>query len=118
MPKLIYPKEILTPNTLVGGNIEKFKQSYEILYYKSFKQYQGKVALYIYLNNEEKQYAKRSIYFSNIEQLKIFIMELTKAYFYFKDQTVTPQIPLSAFRNINLGSFLTDLREKIIKEWR
>ena len=113
-----YKKELLIPQTTVAGNIRDFKQSYEIFYYPKTDDLPDKIALYIHLiNSEEKQYAKRSLYFSSIEQLKTLIYDLSQAYFYFRDKRIEPDINLPDFRLINLDNFLYNLRKKILNIW-
>ena len=116
--KKLYEKEILVPLTTVAGNIKDFKQQYEILYYPKSGELVDKIALYMYLAGEEgMQYAKRSIYFSSHEQLKQLIFDLTKAYFYFRDQRIKPVIPESEFRLISLSSFLEHISIRQKGEW-
>lgn len=108
----------LTGEQIVAGNIKDFQQLYEIFYYPTERSLVDKIALYIYLANKEKQYAKRSIYFSSIEQLKEFIIDLVMAYFYFIDKRIKPDIPLDMFRRIRLSSFLNELGDKQLMMWR
>ena len=114
---MAYKKDILTPKTTVAGNIRDFKQSYEIFYYPTADDLPDKVAMYIYLMNEEKQYAKRSIFFSSHQQLRELIIDLIKAYFFFRDKKIKPVIPLSEFRKISLSSFLEEISTKLRYIW-
>ncbi len=113
-----FEKELIVEQKTVAGNIRNFKQSYEVYYYNKTKEYTDKIAFYIYLLSEEKQYAKRSIYFDNFEQLGELIKDLTKAYFYFRDKRLKPVIPLSEFRKISLSSFLEHLNTNQIGIWK
>ena len=112
-----FEKELIVPSKTVAGNITNFKQSYEIFYYPKTENYTDKIAFYIYLLSEEKKYAKRSIYFSNFEQLGELIQDLTKAYFYFRDKRLKPVIPLIDFRKLSLSSFLEHLSINQNKVW-
>ncbi len=117
----LYEKEIITPITTVAGNIKDFKQQYEIKFYPKADDLPPKVALYIYLTNKEKQYAKRSVYFSAETQLKQLIFDLTKAYFYFRDKKKTDlpiPMPLEELRKDNLNDFLMKLRNNQLVVWR
>ncbi len=115
--KKVYEKEIITPLTTVAGNISDFKQQYEIKFYPKADDLPSKIALYIYLTREDKQYAKRSIYFSSETHLKQLILDLTKAYFYFRDKKNTP-INKEQFRLINLTDFLKRLEDNQRNIWR
>lgn len=111
---MTYQKTILTPRTEVEGNIKNFKQTYELVYYAKTDEYLDKVTLYIHLDNEKENNVK-SIYFSNHEQLKLFIFELIKAYFHFRDKTTIYYCPKADFRKITLSSFLIDIKNKMLK---
>ncbi len=114
-----YEKQILIPRTIVSGNIRDFKQSYEIFYYPKADDLPDKIALYIHLvNSEGKQYAKRSIYFSSLEQLREFIYNSAQAYFYFRDKRIVLEISLPDFRLIHLDDFLYKLRKKQLNIWK
>ena len=112
-----FEKELIVNQKTVAGNIRNFKQSYEIFYYPKTEEYVDKIAFYIYLLSEDKQYAKRSIYFSNFEQLGELIKDLTKAYFYFRDKRLKPIIPITEFRRISLNSFLEHLQRSQRAVW-
>ena len=117
-PEKVYEKEILTKLVTVAGNISDFKQQYEIKFYPKADDLPQKVALYIYLTSEEKQFAKRSIYFSSAEQLKRLIFDLTSAYFYFRDKKVTPINTREQFRLTNLDDFLIKLKANQLNIWK
>ena len=113
-----YEKIILTNNTTVAGNIKDFTQSYKIQFYPETKDLPSKIALYIYLDSAEKSFAKRSVYFSSTEQLRVLITDLTQAYFYFLDKRNKDiAIPREEFRNIRLDNFLFELRKKQLRKW-
>ncbi len=117
-PEKVYEKEILTKLVTVAGNISDYKQQYEIKLYPKADDLPQKVALYIYLTSEEKQFAKRSIYFSSAEQLKRLIFDLTSAYFYFRDKKVTPINTREQFRLTNLDDFLIKLKANQLNIWK
>ena len=108
----------LTGEQIVAGNIRDFQQLYEIFYYPPERSLPMKIALYIYLASKDKQYAKRSIYFSSIEQLKELIINLTKSYFYFMDNKINPVIPKGEYNLIMLSDLLEHIRKKQLEEWR
>ena len=108
----------LTGEEVVAGNIKDFQQLYQIFYYPKERSLVDKIALYIYLGNNYKKYAKRSIYFSSIEQLKKLIINLMKAYFYFIDKRIIPDIPVSEFRRIKLDELLRELRTEQMGVWQ
>lgn len=108
----------LTGEKIVAGNIKDFQQLYQIFYYPKERALTDKIALYIYLGSNYKKYARRSIFFSSLEQLKGLILDLTKAYFYFKDMREIPDIEISKYRMILLDNLLAELRTKQIGEWR
>ncbi len=121
MTKKVYEKEIVVPITTVAGNIRDFKQQYEIKFYPKADDLPPKIALYIYLVKEDKQYAKRSVYFSAEAQLKQLIFDLTKAYFYFRDKKKTNlpiQMPIEELRKDSLDNFLVKLRTNQLDVWR
>ncbi len=113
-----YEKEVWIHKTTVSGNIRDFTQSYEGFYYPRANDLVDKFALYIYLDSPDKSNAIRSIYFSSHEQLKELIIDLTVAYFRFRDKRIKPDIPLSQFRNISLTDFLESLRTKLVNFWK
>ena len=115
--KKAYKRETLIPITTVAGNISDFKQQYEIKFYPKADDLPDKIALYIYLTKQDKQFAKRSIYFSSVEQLKTLIFDLTQAYFFFRDKKITPAVNRETFRNIDLNTFLKDLSKKQLSVW-
>ncbi len=110
-------KDIIIPKTTVAGNIRDFNQSYEIFYYPKAEDLPDKVAVYIYLTNENKSFAKRSLFFSSHEQLKEYIFDLVKAYFVLRDKRITPVIPLSEYRKISLSSLLENLEQRQLALW-
>ena len=114
--KKAYKRETLIPITTVAGNISDFKQQYEIKFYPKADDLPDKVALYIYLAREDKQFAKRSIYFSSYVQLKQLIIDLTQAYFFFKDKKSEPD-NRELFRMLQLDDFLTDIKTKQLSIW-
>ena len=113
-----YTRDTIISKTTVAGNIRDYKQSYEIFYYPKSDDLVDKMAMYIYLDGEEKSFAKRSIYFSSVEQLKTLILNLTRSYFIFKDKRTNPAVPREQFRLIQLDSFLSELKEKQLNFWR
>lgn len=59
----------LSQEQIVMGNISKHLQVYDIKYYPPEKGLVDKVALYIYLKEEEgggQKYARRSVYFAEL----------------------------------------------------
>ena len=116
-----YDKIILTNLTTVAGNIRDFKQQYEIKFYPKADDLPAKIALYIYLTKEEKQFAKRSVYFSSAEQLKRLILDLTEAYFYFKDKKIIKlpiPMPIEELRKDDLNDFLIKLKLNQLNIWK
>ncbi len=116
--KMKYTRNTIVPKTTVAGNIRDFRQTYEIFYYPKADDLPDKIAMYIYLENQEKSYAKRSIYFSSTEQLKLLITDLIQSYLYFLDKKSNPVVPREQFRLIQLDSLLTELKEKQLSFWR
>lgn len=112
----------LTGEQVVAGNISDFQQSYQIFYYPKERSLVDKIAMYIYLNPNQitgkKQYAKRSIYFSSINQLKGMIINLMQSYFYLINQRIIPEIPISEFRKIKLNELLSELRTRQLELWQ
>lgn len=113
---MMYEKQILIPKRTVAGNIRDYKQQYEIFYYPKAGDLLDKVAIYIYLVGN-KQFAKRSIYFSSHEQLKDYILDLIDVYFKFRDKRIKPIIPLLEFRKISLQSFIEKLETRQRAIW-
>ena len=103
----------------IEGNIRDYKQIVEILYYPKTEEFPSdKIAVYTYLEDptkpiEEQRLAKRSIYFKFETELKEFIVALSKAYFYFKEQK--KEINPENF-NYHLSRFLNEV-EKEIRGW-
>ncbi len=119
--KKVYAREIITPLTTVAGNISDFKQQYEIKFYPKADDLPAKIALYIYLTKEESKFAKRSVYFSSAEQLKRLILDLTQAYFYFKDKkglNLPIKMPLEEIRKEDLSDFLIKLKLNQLNIWK
>lgn len=114
---MAYTKEIIIPKKTVSGNIRDFKQQYEVFYYPKIDDLIDKVAVYIYLTNGEKQYAKRSLFFSSRQQLEECIFDLIKVYFYFRDKRIQPAILISDFRKISLNSFLEKIEQRQRAIW-
>ena len=108
----------LTGEQIVAGNIKDFKQIYEIFYYSKENKLVDKIALYIFLANKEKRYARRSIYFSSLPQLRHLIKDLVKSYFYFLDNRIQPAIPRNEYRIMMLGGLLDELKLMQIEEWK
>jgi len=116
---MTYTKEIIIAETTIAGNISDFNQSYEGFFYPAVKDLPSKFALYIHLTGSDGiKKAKRSLYFSSHEQLKDLIINLTKAYFFFRDKRFKPDIPVERFRTISLEIFLADLKTKQLDVWR
>ena len=114
-----YEKEIIIQETTVAGNISDFNQGYEGFFYPEVKDLPSKFALYIHLTGEDGiKKARRSIYFSSVEQLRNLIIDLTQAYFYFRDKRIKSVKPIEEFRLISLNSFLEELRDKQLNKWR
>ncbi len=116
--KKVYEREIVTNLTTVAGNISDFKQQYEIKFYPKADDLPDKIALYIYLTRADKQFAKRSIYFSSAEQLKELIFNLTKSYFYFRDKKNPLVANREQFRLVNLDDFLVSLKGNQRNIWK
>ncbi len=114
-----YQKEIIIEETTVAGNIKDLTQSYEGFFYPEAREFPSKFALYIHLTGEDGiKKARRSLYFSSHEQLKTLIFELTKAYFFFRDKRIKPDIPIESFRTISLASFVNELKNKQLSIWK
>lgn len=107
----------LTGEKVVAGNIKDFQQIYQLFYYPKERSLPDKVAFYIYLANNKKLYAKRSIYFSSLEQLKTLAKDIIKAYFYFLDKRVVPDIEVSRYRKLMLEALLQELRREQVNVW-
>jgi hypothetical protein len=113
----------LSGEQVVAGNISDHQQCYDIKYYPQEGKLIDKVAVYFILkpkNNisDYNKYAKRSTYFSSLEQLKNFIINLTKAYFYLLERRNIPDIEIARYRMIMLNSFMDELRRKQTDEWQ
>ena len=115
----MYEKEVIIKETVVAGNISDFNQSYEGFFYPKVKDLPSKFALYIHLTGQDGiKKAKRSLYFSSHEQLKELIFNLTKAYFFFRDKRIKPDIPVHTFRTMSLTKFLVELRINQFNNWK
>lgn len=102
----------------VAGNIRDFRQTYELFYYPKVDDLPDKIALYLYLENEKKEFAKRSIYFSSIEQLKDLIVDLTKAYCLFREKRNNPDVSLRIYRLVLLDQLINHIRKKQVGVWK
>jgi len=114
---MAYIKKVLIPRKTVAGNIKDFNQLYEVFYYPKVNDLPDKIALYIYLSSHNKEYAKRSIYFSSYKQLEEFILDMITSYFRFRDIKIQPSIPLEQFRLISLQSFLDKADKRVRGIW-
>ena len=112
-----YEKETIIESTTVAGNIRDFVQSYKIKFYPKVKDLPEKIALYIYLDSNDKSFAKRSLFFSSAEQLKDLIFNLTKSYFYFMDKKNKP-VNRELWRKANVDNFAYELRKKQLEHWK
>lgn len=108
----------LTGEKVVAGNIKDFQQIYQVFYYPKERTLPDKIAMYIYLASNFDKKAKRSIFFSSLEQLKGLIIDLTKCYFYFNDKRNIPDIEVSKYRQLMLENLLAEIRTRQIGEWK
>ncbi len=115
----MYEKEIIIKETVVAGNISDLNQSYEGFFYPEAKDLPSKIAIYIHLTGEDGiKKAKRSLYFSSHEQLRDLIFNLTKAYFFFRDKRLKPVCTLEEFRILSLNTFIQELKDKQLNNWK
>ena len=112
----------LTGEKIVQGNIKNLLQIYEYKYYPQEKELVPKVALYLYLRKKEEgaiNYAKRSMYFQSLPQLRGFIRDTIKAYFHLLDHRIKPfNKSIHEYRKDMLKGMLEDISEMQSEVWR
>ncbi len=112
----------LTGEKIVQGNINSMNQIYEYKYYPQENQLVPKVALYLYLRKKEEgaiNYARRSVYFKSLPQLREFIRDTIKAYFHLLDHRIkTDTMSKSQYRRMMLKGLLEDISEMQMEVWR
>ncbi len=112
----------LTGDQIVQGNINTLLQVYEYKYYPQEGDLIPKVALYLYLRKKEENainYAKRSMYFSSLPQLRQFIRDSIKAYFHLLGHRVKPfKKSVHEYRIEMLKGLLEDISEMQREVWR
>jgi hypothetical protein len=111
-----YQKDLLSEG-VVEGNINNYKQRYKIYYYPQTNTLKDKIAVYFLLENENKEYAKRSIYFSNPDQLMKFITELSNAYILFNELRTPKELMSEVLRKDYLYHFLEEINKSINEKW-
>ena len=116
-----YEKETIVEFTTVEGNIRDLIQGYDIKYYPKHNDLKDKVAFRVHLKKpntpDDKQPMPRYLFIEHHEQLRQIIFDLTKAYFFFRDKRIKPEIPLPAFRLISLSSFLEHIGTRQKEQW-
>ncbi len=112
----------LTGEKIVQGNISSLNQIYEYKYYPQEKELIPKVALYLYLRKKEEgaiNYAKRSMYFQSLPQLREFIRDTIKSYFHLLGHRVKPfNKSVQEYRKDMLKGMLEDISEMQMEVWR
>ena len=111
----------LSGEKIVQGNVKELFQIYEYKYYPQEDDLIAKVALYLYLRKKEENainYAKRSVYFQSLPQLRQFIRETIKAYFHLLDNRVNPMMSKDQYRMMMLDGLLDDISEMQREVWR
>ena len=114
----VYERMSIVDKRTVAGNIRDFRQTYELFYYSRVDDLPDKVALYLYLEQEGKEFAKRSLYFSSVEQLKDLVSDLVRAYCLFVEKRNSPDVSLSVYRLVVLDQLLSHVRRRQLGVWR
>jgi len=117
-----YQKQTITKFQKVASEaLNNNEQAYKIVYYDATDKFMDKIAVYFLWkpHKEDKEYAKRSIYFLAPEQLKMFIHELVNAYFSLREKRFgNSKVPLSQIRLTWLDYFLEDIKKEQLKRWK
>ena len=112
----------LTGEKIVQGNINSLNQIYEYKYYPKEGELIQKVALYLYLRKKEEgaiNYARRSVYFQSLPQLREFIRDTIKSYFHLLDHRIKSEVmSKSQYRRMMLRGLLEDISEMQTEVWR
>ena len=112
----------LTGEKIVQGNIKSLNQIYEYKYYPKENELIPKVALYLYLRKKEEgaiNYARRSMYFQSLPQLREFIRDTIKSYFHLLGHRVKPfNKSVQEYRVDMLKGLLEDINETQRATWK
>lgn len=119
-----YPKQTLTELIKVASEaLSKNEQAYQMVYYEKTERYTDKIAVYFKwrpINNPDKEYAKRSTFFLNPEQLLKFIQNSVGAYLFFLEKRLSQTLPinLAEHKVSMLQSFLSSIEKEQLKRWK
>jgi len=119
-----YQKQTLTPLQKVASEaLSQNEQAYEMVYYEKTPKFTDKIAIYFKwkaINNPDKEYAKRSTFFLDPEQLKRFIQNSIHSYLFFIEKRFSETLPISLaeHRRIILEGFLNSIEREQLKRWK
>ena len=95
----IYQKQTITELTKVASEaLNMNEQAYKIKYYEKTDKFTDKIAIYFLwraINNPDKEYAKRSTYFLDPDQLRRFIQDSIQSYLFFLEKRLSGTFPIN-----------------------